>query len=185
MHLSFSTAYMMDTTYFLYLTYKETELLAHVATASGSNPVIPILSTLGNYAMWMRWWDPLAALTCECVMVKSVFTSGFQSPTFSLAATILPCEVLFSWSWFPCSVHMFFFISSWLVFYDLGIWRGSFIVNVSHYHRGFCFSEPHNLLKVLVCGFPHILSLTVLAVYANIIDCLQGTDWDIKVSVIV
>lgn len=34
-------------------------------------------------------------------------------------------------------------------------------------------------------GFPHILLLTVLAVYANIISCLQGTDWDIKVSVIV
>lgn len=38
------------------------------------------------------------------------------------------------------------------------------------------FSEPHNLLKSSGFGFPHILLLTVLAVYANIISCLQGTD---------
>lgn len=96
--------------YFLYLTYTETELLAHVTTANEwFKPSHSNLDHFRYHAMWMRWWGPLVALTYECVMVKSVFTSGFQSPTFSLAATILPREGLFSWSWFACSMHMFFF----------------------------------------------------------------------------
>ena len=78
---------------------------------------------LRYHAMWMRWWGLLVALTYECVMVKSVFTSGSSlqhlvwQPPYSHVKFFSPDLG------FLAVCTCFSFISSWLVFYDLGILR--------------------------------------------------------------
>lgn len=90
---------------------------------------------------------PTEVLPYEHVMVDSDFVSGdCQSSAFSLAATVVLVKSIFTDVYFPCSVHIFFSVLCCQCFMTWGALRGSCIVNVSHYHRGFCsFSEPHNL----------------------------------------
>ena len=107
--------------YFLYLTYNETELLAHVATASGSNPVIPVWTTLGTM---LCGWDDEAHLQPLPMSVLWLSLSSHQVSSLQRLVWQPPYSHVKSFSpdlGFLVVCTCFSFISSWLVFYDLGI----------------------------------------------------------------
>ena len=123
MHLSFSTAYMMDTAIIFCIWHIKKLSYLLVSPQLVIQTQSFQFEPLRYHAMWMRWWGLLVALTYECVMVKSVFTSGSSlqhlvwQPPYSHVKFFSPDLG------FLAVCTCFSFISSWLVFYDLGILR--------------------------------------------------------------